>query len=109
MWSYKGFDDLLEQIEYFADTVSGYIADFLLFPEYVNAPLMAEYHHLGEAEVIRKLAGYTTRLRDTFSELAVSYSFNIITGSMPEVVAAFKMWGIFVNETARLRNMRRSM
>lgn len=85
MRSYKGFDDLVEQIEYFVDTVSGYNADFLLFPEYVNAPLMAEYNDLTEASSIRKLAGYTDRLRDTFSEFAVSYNINIITGSMPEV------------------------
>lgn len=85
MRPYKGFDDLVEQIEYFVDTVSGYNADFLLFPEYVNAPLMAEYNHLTEASSIRKLAGYTNRLRDTFSEFAVSYNINIITGSMPEV------------------------
>jgi len=85
MRSYKGFDDLVEQIEYFVDCVSGYSADFLLFPEYVNAPLMAEYNNLTEATAIRKLAGYTDRLRDTFSELAISYNINIITGSMPEV------------------------
>ncbi|NBC26629.1 MAG: GNAT family N-acetyltransferase [Bacteroidetes bacterium] len=85
MRSYNGFDDLVEQIEYFVDTVSGYNADFLLFPEYVNAPLMAAYNHLSEAEAIRKLAGYTGKLRDTFSELAISYNINIITGSMPEV------------------------
>jgi len=85
MRSYDGYDDLVEQIEYFVDTVSGYNADFLLFPEYVNAPLMAEYNHLTEAASIRKLAEYTDRLRDTFSEFAVSYNINIITGSMPEV------------------------
>jgi predicted amidohydrolase len=85
MRSYKGFDDLVEQIEYFVDAVSGYNADFLLFPEYVNAPLMSEYNHLSEAESIRKLAGYTEQLKDIFSQFAVSYNINIITGSMPEV------------------------
>lgn len=85
MRPYNGFDDLVEQIEFFVDAVSGYNADFLLFPEYVNAPLMAEYNNLTEASSIRKLAGYTDRLRDTFSEFAVSYNINIITGSMPEV------------------------
>jgi predicted amidohydrolase/GNAT superfamily N-acetyltransferase len=84
MRSYKSYDDLTEQIEYFVNAVSGYHADFLLFPEYVNAPLMAEYNHLSEPEAIRKLAGYTDRLRDTFAEFAISYNTNIITGSMPE-------------------------
>lgn len=85
MRSYNSFEDLTEQIEYFVDTVSGYEADFLMFPEYVNAPLMARYNDLSEADAIRKLAGYTDKLRDTFADYAVSYNINIITGSMPEV------------------------
>lgn len=84
MRSYDGWDDLTEQIEYFVDAVSGYRADFLLFPEYVNAPLMAAYNHLSEPDAIRELASYTDRLRDTFAEFAISYNVNIITGSMPE-------------------------
>lgn len=84
MRAYKGWDDLTEQIEYFVDAVSGYRADFLLFPEYVNAPLMAEYNDLSEADAIRQLAGYTDRMRETLSEFAISYNVNIITGSMPE-------------------------
>lgn len=84
MRPYKSFEDLTEQIEYFVNAVSGYRADFVLFPEYVNAPLMAEYNHLSEPEAIRKLAAYTDRLKETFSEFAISYNTNIITGSMPE-------------------------
>ncbi len=84
MRPYDGWDDLTEQIEYFVDAVSGYRSDFLLFPEYINAPLMAEYNHLSEPDAIRQLAKYTDRLRDTFAEFAISYNVNIITGSMPE-------------------------
>lgn len=83
MRPYAGYEDLTEQIEYFVDAVSGYRADFILFPEYVNAPLMAEYNHLSEADAIRKLADYTPKLAQTFSEFAISYNTNIITGSMP--------------------------
>jgi predicted amidohydrolase/GNAT superfamily N-acetyltransferase len=84
MRPYKSYDDLTEQIEYFVDAVSGYQADFVLFPEYINAPLMAEYNHMSEPDAIRALAGYTERLRDTFADFAVTYNTNIITGSMPE-------------------------
>ncbi len=84
MRPYKNYEELTEQIEYFVEAVSGYRADFVLFPEYVNAPLMAEYNHLSEPDAIRKLAEYTERLRDTFAEFAISYNTNIITGSMPE-------------------------
>lgn len=86
MRPYKSFEDVMEQAEYFIDTLSGYRSDFALFPEYFNAPLMADYNDLSEAEAIRKLAEFTHQFRDKFSELAVQYNINIITGSMPEVV-----------------------
>lgn len=86
MRAYKSFEDVMEQAEYFVDTLSGYRSDFAMFPEYFNAPLMADYNHLSEAEAIRKLAEFTQRFKERFSELAMQYNINIITGSMPEVV-----------------------
>ncbi len=83
---YKDMDELMQQVEYFVDAVSGYRSDFALFPEFFNAPLMSEYNHLSEPEAIRKLAEYTEEIIRRFSELAISYNINIITGSMPEVV-----------------------
>lgn len=86
MRPYKHLDDLMEQAEYFIDAVSDYRSDFVLFPEFFNAPLMAAYNHLSEPESIRKLASYTEEIRDRFSELAISYNINIITGSMPYII-----------------------
>jgi len=83
---YKNFEELMQQAEYFVDAVSGYRSDFALFPEFFNAPLMSAYNHLTEPEAIRKLAEYTNKIVNRFSELAISYNINIITGSMPEVV-----------------------
>jgi predicted amidohydrolase/ribosomal protein S18 acetylase RimI-like enzyme len=80
---FKNFDALVEQVEYFVDAVSDYKSDFCLFPELFNAPLMAEFNHLGEAKAIRGLAKYTEPLFEKFREFAVSYNVNIITGSMP--------------------------
>ena len=85
MRTYKNFEELIEQAEYFIDTISGYRSDFALFPEFFNAPLMAAYNHLSEPDAIRELAKYTERIRDRFSELSVSYNINIITGSMPYI------------------------
>ncbi|MBN2350807.1 MAG: GNAT family N-acetyltransferase [Bacteroidales bacterium] len=82
---FSSFDALVEQIEYFVDAVSDYKSDFILFPEFFNAPLMATYNHLGEAKAIRELANFTEPLRKKFQEFAVSYNVNIITGSMPLV------------------------
>ena len=83
MRSYQSIDDLFEQIEFFVDAVSGYQSDFVLFPEYFNAPLMARFNHMSESQAIRALAEYTGEIRDRFIQLAISYNINIITGSMP--------------------------
>ena len=85
MRPYKDFDEMMQQAEFFVDAVSGYQSDFALFPEYFNAPLMARYNHLSEANAIRELAKYTERITNRMSELAIAYNINIITGSMPEV------------------------
>lgn len=80
---FPGLDALIEQAEYFIDSVSDYQSDFIIFPELFNAPLMASYNHLGEAEAIRQLATFTEPLKERFIEFAVSYNVNIIAGSMP--------------------------
>jgi predicted amidohydrolase/GNAT superfamily N-acetyltransferase len=85
MRNYNNIEELYNHAEFFVDAVSGYKSDFALFPEFFNAPLMASYNHLSEAEAIRKLAGFTEEIRDRFVQLAVTYNVNIITGSMPYI------------------------
>ena len=85
MRPYKDLEGLLQQAEFFVDAVSGYRSDFALFPEFFDAPLMAEHNHLTEAEAIRELARHTSNVIQRFSELAISYNINIISGSLPEV------------------------
>ncbi|KAA3645979.1 MAG: GNAT family N-acetyltransferase [Bacteroidetes bacterium] len=82
---YKNLEELMQQAEFFVDAVSGYRSDFALFPEFFNAPLMADNNHLSEPEAIRELAKHTESIVKRFSELAISYNINIITGSMPEI------------------------
>lgn len=85
MRPYKNLDELLQQSEYFINAVSGYHADFALFPEFFNAPLMAENNHLSEPNAIRELAKHTEAIVQKFSEWSISYNINIISGSMPEI------------------------
>lgn len=85
MRAYENIDALLQQVEYFVDAVSGYRSDFALFPEFFNAPLMAQYNHMSEAQAIRELAQYTDDIVQKFSNLSISYNINIIAGSMPEI------------------------
>jgi predicted amidohydrolase/GNAT superfamily N-acetyltransferase len=82
---YKDMPELMQQAEYFIDAVSAYRSDFALFPEFFNAPLMADHNHMPEAEAIRELATFTPQIVQKFTELAISYNINVITGSMPEV------------------------
>jgi predicted amidohydrolase/GNAT superfamily N-acetyltransferase len=85
MRPYNSLHQLLQQAEYFIDSVSAYRSDFVLFPEFFNAPLMAENNHLSEAEAIRELAKHTDEIVNKFSEFSISYNINIISGSMPEL------------------------
>ncbi|NRR90172.1 bifunctional GNAT family N-acetyltransferase/carbon-nitrogen hydrolase family protein [Winogradskyella undariae] len=86
MRPYNGLDDLMQQVEYFVDSVSAYRSDFAVFPEFFNAPLMAKYNHMHEPQAIRELAGYTQIIVEKMQQLSISYNINIITGSMPELV-----------------------
>ena len=85
MRPYPTLDSLVEQMEYFVQSVSNYRSDFCLFPEFFNAPLMAAYNDLKEPHAIRKLAEYTAPIVQKASEFSIQYNINIITGSMPSV------------------------
>jgi ribosomal protein S18 acetylase RimI-like enzyme len=74
-------DVLKEQIEFFVDAIAGYNSDFVLFPELFNAPLLAKYNDMVEAQAMRELASYAQPLLKYFREMAVAYNVNIITGS----------------------------
>jgi predicted amidohydrolase len=87
-WQMRLFADMnafYEQMEFFIDALSGYSADFVMFPEFFSTPLMQAYNHLPEPEAMRKLAGLTAETLQKIQEFAVSYNVNIITGTMPLV------------------------
>lgn len=86
MRSTPGIQQFFDYVEFFIDAVSGYKSDFVVFPEYVNAPLMAPFNADGAAAAIRKLAEFTEEIRDFFIKKAVEYNINIVTGSMPHYV-----------------------
>lgn len=76
MRPYQSLDELIEQMDFFVDAVSGYRCDFVLFPEFFNAPLMSSYNDLSEAEAIRKLADYTSTILNEFNEMSIKYNIN---------------------------------
>ncbi|PWG62154.1 bifunctional GNAT family N-acetyltransferase/carbon-nitrogen hydrolase family protein [Sediminicurvatus halobius] len=77
------FEDLMNNIEFFVDAMAGYNCDFILFPEFFNAPLLAQFNQEDPAEAMRGLAQYTGEIVDAMTRLAVTYNINIIAGSMP--------------------------
>ncbi|RYU77875.1 GNAT family N-acetyltransferase [Hymenobacter persicinus] len=79
----KNIDDFFQQMEFFVDTVSGYKADCVLFPEFFNAPMMALTNEESPAVAIRSMAAFTEPIKTKMMELAVSYNINVIAGSMP--------------------------
>ena len=83
MRTVKSIEELLKQVEYFVDTVSDYQCDFIVFPEFFNAPLMGLGPQSSQTEAIRFLAEFTDQIRDAMSRMAVEYNANIVTGSMP--------------------------
>lgn len=78
-----GLDAFKAELAFLIRTAAGYKADFVVFPEYVNAALMAPFDHLGTFKAIRELAALTPSLREFFIDAAVSNGINIITGSLP--------------------------
>jgi ribosomal protein S18 acetylase RimI-like enzyme len=83
MRPFNGMDDLLQQVEFFVDAVSGYKVDLLLFPEMFNAPLLADYDQQYPPMAMRSLAELTDRLREVMLEMAMKYNTNIVAGSLP--------------------------
>lgn len=77
-------EELLKHAEFFIDAVAGYNADFVLFPEYISAPLMSLFDNKNPADAIRALAGFSRDIRIGLLDMAMSYNINIIAGSMPE-------------------------
>lgn len=83
MRSVSSFREFNKHIEFFIDAVAGYNADFVLFPEFFNVPLMSKHNKQNASDAIRALAQHTEELKNSMLNLAVSYNINIIAGSMP--------------------------
>ena len=94
MRRFNSFDDFMQQVEFFIDTVSNYKADIILFPELLNAPLIHTYEGNNPADAMRMLAGYTDDMRQAMTEMALSYNINIVTGSVPQLRDDNKLYNV---------------
>ncbi len=85
MRRFDSLDDVMQQAEFFIDTVSDYGSDIVLLPELFNAPLIHEFEDQSPYEAMRALAGYTEQIRQQMSDMALAYNINIVAGSMPDL------------------------
>jgi len=81
MRAVKSFDEFAKQCEFFADVASDSKADFLVFPELITTQLLSIIRAKRPGAAARKLADYTPRYLELFTQLALKYSVNIIGGS----------------------------
>jgi len=79
------YEAWLSQVEFFVDSMSDYKADFVMFPEFFNAPLMGLGDQENQYEAIRFLATYADQIIDELTQFAVTYNINIIAGSIPQL------------------------
>jgi len=73
-WQMRLFKDIeafYDQVEFFVDAVSDYGADFILFPEFFNTPLMSPYNDLPERNAMERLASLTDDIVRKMQELAI--------------------------------------
>ena len=75
---FQGFAD---QCEFFIDTASDYKSDFVLFPELMTTQLLSFTKARHPNEAARKLADFTSRYLELFTEMAIKYDVNIVGGS----------------------------
>ncbi len=94
MRRFDSFDDFMQQVEFFVDTVSDYKSDIVLFPELFNAPLIHTYEGNNSQEAMRHLASHTENLRQAMVDMALGYNINIITGSVPELREDGKLYNV---------------
>lgn len=81
MRAVKSFDDFAQQVRFFVDVASDYHCDFVLFPELFTLQLLSLTKARRPGEAARKLAEYTPKYLELFTELAMTYNVNIIGGS----------------------------
>lgn len=81
MRSVADFDEFAQLAEYFVDVAGDYQCDFLLFPELFTTQLLSCIAPERPGLAARKLATFTPRYLEFFTEMAVKYDTNIIGGS----------------------------
>ncbi|MCB9898503.1 MAG: bifunctional GNAT family N-acetyltransferase/carbon-nitrogen hydrolase family protein [Planctomycetes bacterium] len=81
MRSVESFEEFAKQASTFVDLASDYKSDFVVFPELFTTQLLSIVDAPSPSVAARKLAEYSERYLELFTDMAVSYNINIIGGS----------------------------
>lgn len=75
------FADFKTQCEFFVDMSSRRRADFVVFPENFTLQLLSFIDEKVPSKQVRKISQYTEQFIESFSDLAIRHSVNIVAGS----------------------------
>ena len=79
----KSWDDLADNVEFFAETADDYHCHFLLLPEYFTYQAFSFMSCDNMKDMVYELAGLADRYIDMFTNLAKKHQLYIIGGSTP--------------------------
>ena len=77
----ESFEEFARQCRYFVDVASGYRSDFVVFPELLTTQMLSFLPNKVPSEAVRRLAEFTPRYLELFSQLALRHNVNILGGS----------------------------
>ncbi|MGE3174393.1 MAG: GNAT family N-acetyltransferase [Planctomycetota bacterium] len=77
----ESFEEFEKQVQFFVDTAGDYNTDFVAFPELFTTQLLSLVDASRPSVAARKLAEFTPRYLELFSDLAVRYHVNIVGGT----------------------------
>jgi predicted amidohydrolase/GNAT superfamily N-acetyltransferase len=77
----ESFDEFAQQCQYYVDTSSDYLADYVLMPELFTTQLLSLVDESQPGLAARRLADFTPQYLELMSDLAMKYNVNVIGGS----------------------------
>jgi predicted amidohydrolase len=77
----ESFDEFARQCAFYVDTAGDYHSDFVLLPELFTTQLLSLVDERQPGLAARRLAEFTPRYLELFSDLALKYNVNVIAGS----------------------------
>jgi len=77
----ESFEEFAQQCAFYVDTAGDYHSDFVLFPELFTTQLLSLVDERQPGLAARRLAEFTPRYLELFSDLALKYNVNVIAGS----------------------------